>query len=96
MDIYQPFIESSSELLEDKSTTDRITIAVTGFNVSKLLGVKKSMTGTGEAQAKNVYDLLQKWKLTQHVVGMSFDTTSSNTGINKGACTLLEDDCITI
>lgn len=47
-------------------------------------------SGTGELTANAVYELLLGWKVNDQVIGMSFDTTSSNTGNQKGACTLLE------
>ena len=31
-----------------------------------------------------------EWEISDQIVGMSFDTTSSNTGVRLGACTLLE------
>ncbi|KAJ8416198.1 hypothetical protein AAFF_G00382200 [Aldrovandia affinis] len=33
---------------------------------------------------------LKDWDLTERIGGMSFDTTSSNTGRNNGACVLIE------
>ena len=35
-------------------------------------------------------DALKNWEITDRVVALSFDTTSSNTGINKTVCTLTE------
>jgi len=37
-----------------------------------------------------VLQSLEDWKLSDKVVGMSFDTTASNTGAARGACTLLQ------
>ena len=33
---------------------------------------------------------LAEWGIKEQVIGMCFDTTSSNTGIHAGACTLTE------
>lgn len=42
------------------------------------------------AQAEAVYKCLVDWGVQDYVVGMCFDTTSSNTGRKSGACALLE------
>ena len=65
---------------------DRLPVIVTGEGISKLLNVAKLSSGTGEAQAKAVCDSLREWDLEHKVIGMSFDTTSSNTGWISGAC----------
>jgi hypothetical protein len=69
---------------------DRLPVIVSGGNVSKLLGVPKLTCGTGKAMADAVLGCLDDWNITHRVQGLSFDTTSSNTGINVGACTLVE------
>jgi hypothetical protein len=75
---------------QEPNTVDRIAVVVTGGGTSKLLAVQKVRSGSGEAQAKLVFDLLEKYCITNAVVGMSYDTTSSNTGVHKGAAVLLE------
>ena len=47
-------------------------------------------SGSGEAQAKAVCDAVNNWGVQDHVIAMSFDTTSSNTGRLNGACVLIE------
>jgi len=42
--------------------------------------------GTGEHQSTAVIQALKEWNLQDRVIGMCFDTTSSNTG----ACTQIE------
>jgi ABC-type microcin C transport system duplicated ATPase subunit YejF len=39
-------------------------VVVTGEQVSKLLSVHKTESGSGEAQAKAVYESLEKWGIT--------------------------------
>lgn len=56
-----------------------------------MLGVPKIDSGTGQAQANAVFKSLCDWNLESHIIGMCFDTTSSNTGLKSGACTLLEE-----
>lgn len=69
---------------------DRLPIIVSSNSVEKLLCVPKLDSGTGEQMAKAVVKALEEWKLADLVEGMSFDTTSSNTGNIKGACRFLE------
>jgi hypothetical protein len=40
--------------------------------------------------SKAVVDCLEDWGVKDRVVSLSFDTTSSNTGVISGACTLIE------
>ena len=49
-------------------------------------------SGSGSEIAEGVLDLLAEWGVTKdHIVGMSFDTTASNTGACNGACVILEE-----
>ena len=68
---------------------DRLPVLVSGNGVSQLLNVARS-TGTGEDQARAVVDALKDWNLEDRIVGLSFDTTSSNTGRHSGACVIIE------
>jgi len=69
---------------------DRLPVLVSGVGISKLLGVPKLSSGTGQAMAKAVVDCLDDWNIRNRVQALSFDTTSSNTGNKLGACTLIE------
>jgi hypothetical protein len=69
---------------------DRLPVLVSGLNVSKLLGVPKLPAGTGPEMANAVVACLDDWQIKNQIKGMSFDTTSSNTGHKAGACTLIE------
>ncbi|KAG0730316.1 hypothetical protein GWK47_028483 [Chionoecetes opilio] len=51
----------------------------------------KLPAGTGAAMATKVVEVLGEWGIKEKVVGMSFDTTASNTGIHTGCCRLLEE-----
>lgn len=75
---------------DPKANVDRLSVGVTGHNVDKILGIAKLSAGTGEAQAKAVIHLLNFWDIIGDVIGMSFDTTASNTGSKNGACVVLE------
>ena len=57
----------------------------------KLLGVPETPSGTGAAEAAVVTKMLTDWGVKDEVVGMVFDTTSSNTGKESGACKFIEE-----
>jgi hypothetical protein len=65
---------------------DRLPVLVSGAGVSKLLGVPKLPSGTGEETAKAVVDCLEEWEIKDRIQAISFDTTSSNTGHRAGTC----------
>lgn len=77
--------------LVGRSKVDRIAVLVSYNESLKFLGAPKIVSGTGEHIAHAVYDTLVGWGITERVVACSFDTTASNTGINTGACVLLEE-----
>jgi hypothetical protein len=84
------------KLLQDltgREKVDRLPILVSSCGpepVTQLLSVPKLASGTGAAEANAVFEALNKWKVVDSVVGLSFDTTSSNTGLKAGACVILE------
>ena len=69
---------------------DRVAILVSGKDVEKLLAIPKVAQGTGELVAEAAAIAVNDWKLKDEIVGISFDTTASNTGRLNGACILLE------
>ena len=74
------------DITGSKETVDRIAVIVTGNGLEKLLAVPKIGRGTGEEQAAACLKILDDWKIRDKLQGLVFDTTSSNTGIHKGAC----------
>lgn len=84
------------KLLQDligREKVDRLPILVSSCGPehgTQLLAVPKLASGTGAAEANAVFEALNNWKVADRVVGMSFDTTSSNTGLKTGACVMLE------
>lgn len=80
-------MESFSKLEKD----NRVVILVSGGGNEKILEVAKCESGKGEDEAQKIFEALKKWKLTDKIRAMCFDTTASNTGPYKGACVLLED-----
>lgn len=69
---------------------ERIAISVSYNGTSKFLGAPKVASSTGKNIADVVYERLVKWNIVGQVNGLSYDTTSTNTGINTGAAVLLE------
>jgi len=67
-----------------------LAILVSGGGVEKLFVVPVINRGTGEEQANVCLSTLDDWQLRVQVRGLVFDTTSSNTGLNMGACTFIE------
>ena len=63
---------------------------VSGDGIQKWLMVPKLAVGTGVGTGvltgQAVYDAAKEWDLVDNIIGMCFDTTASNTGLNEGAC----------
>ena len=60
--------------------------------IPRLTDEEGNPTSTGEAQFEACMELLEEWEVNEDVTGITFDTTSSNTGRIRGACTRLEGD----
>ena len=76
--------------------SNRICVYISGVEENrpmKLLAVPETPNGTGLAEANIVTEQLTMWNISKEVVGMVFDTTSSNTGAELGACKFVEDWC---
>jgi len=71
---------------------DRLPVLIPSLidGSTKLLGVPRLSSGSGQTAANAVFELLKSWQFDELVVGMCFDTTASNTGRMNRACTLLE------
>ena len=57
----------------------------------KLLAVARLTSSTGEAQFEAVREQILLWDIKDNIRSMTYDTTSSNTGVNKGCCVRLEE-----
>lgn len=73
------------------SNVDRIAVLVSYDETAKFLGAPKIEPSTGEKIAEAVHNVLVEWNISEKVVAASFDTTSANTGLDRGACALLND-----
>ena len=81
------------KLLPDLTGKDLVNcspVLVSGLNTFQILGVPKLVSGTGEAQAAAVHQLLEDWGLKHLLRALFFDTTATNTGKINGICALLE------
>ena len=76
--------------------SNRVAVYLSGLDSSgfrKLLGCPETSDGTGKSEAEVVQKLLEDWGVGEQLCGLVFDTTSSNTGSESGACKILEDWC---
>ena len=79
--------------LKGNEKSSRVCVYLTAADAEqtrKLLAVPETPTGTGHDEAKVVTDTLENWGVEKEVIGMVFDTTSSNTGVEIGACKFVE------
>ena len=56
----------------------------------KLLAVAKLTSSSGESQFEAVKEQVLLWDIKDQIRSMTYDTTGSNTGANKGCCARLE------
>lgn len=78
------------EDLTGEQKIDRIAIIVSGCGIDQILRIPKLVSGTGQATADAVIDVVSDWGIKDRVKAISFDTTASNSGRKNGACTLIE------
>ena len=60
------------------------------LSVSKLVDEEGNPTSTGEAQAAACLEQLKVWGVEKNIVALVFDTTSSNSGVHRGATVRLQ------
>ena len=78
--------------LRKRQTSERCCVYISGApGDEKLLGVPEIPSGTGAAQELAVRTLLEDWHVNEQVLGIVFDTTASNTGKWRGACSFIEE-----
>jgi len=79
--------------LAGNQRVDRLPVVARGAAGGEdiLLGVPKILSGTGPHQAIAVSTLIQEYDLTEKSDILVFDTTASNTGDERGTCTLLPE-----
>ena len=47
-------------------------------------------SGTGSKIAWNIYTLLEDWNISDKIIDPSYYSTATNTGVDNGACKILE------
>ena len=57
---------------------------------NKILCVAKTEDSTGKTEAETVKKTLDDWEIADRIIAIGFDTTSSNTGVHRGACRILQ------
>ena len=70
-----------------KLIQDRLAISVKCGDESSLLGIPPCLDGIGECQTNNIIEVLEEYQLKEEIIGLTFDTTASNTGREKGVNT---------
>ena len=70
---------------------NRLAVVVAQEEEIQLLCVTKTDDPTGKTVAEAVKKALEDWGLKDLINACGFDTTSSNTGIHKGSCVLLQE-----
>ena len=70
---------------------NRLAVVVAQEEENQLLCVTKTDDSTGKTEAEAVKRALEEWGLKDLIIACGFDTTSSNTGIHKGSCVLLQE-----
>ena len=76
-----------------KQKKERLALIVSSAipKIDQLLGIPFVERATGAQQRDEVIKLLEEWGLVDQIIAISFDTTSDNTGVDKGSCKLIED-----
>ena len=66
----------------------RVCVYLSGVDqeLRKLLGIPEAKDGTGESEFNIVKTALEQWMVKEQIVGLVFDTTTTNTGKEKGCC----------
>ena len=82
--------DTNGSSADQGANVDRIAVAVSGYEVNKILGITKPLPGTGKAQASANFKLLSLWGIIDYTVGMCFVTITKNTGAQNNGCVLLE------
>ncbi|GBN32836.1 hypothetical protein AVEN_94656-1 [Araneus ventricosus] len=73
-----------------KTLEYRVAVLVTGKDFEYLLRLPVAVKGTGEQTAEVVIREVDLFGLRDNIIGISFDTTASNTGLIQGACIRIE------
>ena len=73
---------------------ERIAVIVSSPSLKspQVLGVPPAESSKGVDQLAVVMELIKEWGIEEYIMAISFDTTTSNTGVNFGDITLVEKE----
>lgn len=83
-------MKNVTQIQDEGNHIERCGIVATCPKGSRLLASKKIPAATGERVATATRETVSELQLMQWVVGLVFDTTLSNTGIENGSAVLFE------
>ena len=69
---------------------NRLAVVLVQDEENKILAITKTSNSTGKVEAEKVKEILDNWSVTEKIIECGFDTTAANTGLYKGACTILQ------
>jgi hypothetical protein len=69
---------------------NQMAVTVSGQNIEKLLAIPELSSATGPMMDNAVVEVIKEWSLKDAVAGLCFDTTIANTGIHRGAITVVQ------
>ena len=78
--------------LRDDNSKSEVLVSSPDLKHQQILGAIALDGQTGEEISQGVLDLLNEYCLTDLLVGLSFDTTASNTGSHREACSRIENE----
>ena len=76
--------------LEGYGKVNRLAVVLVQETEKKLLCIAKMEQSTGSVEAEKIREVLVEWGVAEKIIACGFDTTSSNTGVNKGCCVILQ------
>ena len=77
--------------LDGMEKVNRLAVVLVQEEENQMLGLVHTENSTGKVEAEAVRTALDSWSVTEKIVACGFDTTGSNTGVHKGACTILQE-----
>ena len=69
--------------LEGYGKVNRLAVVLVQETENKLLCIAKMEQSTGSVEAEKIKEVLVEWGVAEKIIACGFDTTSSNTGVNK-------------
>ena len=69
---------------------NRLAMVLVQEEENKILAITNTSNSTSKVEAEKVKEIFDNWSVTDQIVACGFDTTAANTGLYKGACTILQ------